>query len=76
MTSLIQLAITTIRNNDVRKKMLTQFTGDIEEEFPAFSPAEWTHLLARLTLLLPSAGKEDTQLFLSHISGCDSFRAL
>ncbi|KAM6077808.1 uncharacterized protein LJ206_008263 [Theristicus caerulescens] len=71
-----QLAITTIKNNDVRKKMLTQFTGDLEAEFPAFSPAEWTRLLARLTLLLPSAGKEDIKLFLSHISGCDSFRAL
>ncbi|KAM6245086.1 uncharacterized protein M6G45_011218 [Spheniscus humboldti] len=71
-----QLAITTIKNNNVRKKMLTQFTGDIEAEFPAFSPAEWTRLLARLALLLPSAGKEDTKRFLSHISGCDSFRAL
>lgn len=76
ITSLFQLAITTIKNNNVRKKMLAQFTGDIEAEFPAFSPAEWTRLLARLTLLVPSAGKEDIELFLSHISGCDSFRVL
>nr|XP_013809422.1 PREDICTED: uncharacterized protein LOC106493845 [Apteryx mantelli mantelli] len=71
------LASTNLQNKDARKQVLIQFMGQLEAELPAFSPAHWMLLLARLTLLLLlSAGKENIRLFLGHISSHDSFRAL
>ncbi|XP_067162445.1 uncharacterized protein [Apteryx mantelli] len=71
------LASTNLQNKDARKQVLIQFMGQLEAELPAFSPAHWMLLLARLALLLLlSAGKENIRLFLGHISSHDSFRAL
>ncbi|XP_067162418.1 uncharacterized protein [Apteryx mantelli] len=71
------LASTNLQNKDARKQVLVQFMGQLEAELPAFSPAHWMLLLARLTLLLLlSASKENIRLFLGHISSHDSFRAL
>ncbi|XP_067162142.1 uncharacterized protein [Apteryx mantelli] len=71
------LASTNLQNKDARKQVLIQFMGQLEAELPAFSPAHWTLLLARLALLLLlSASKENIRLFLGHISSHDSFRAL
>lgn len=69
--------ITTIKNEGVRKRMLSQFVDDLKAGFSAFSPEDWTHFFTKsLMLLLPSAGEEEIKLFLSHIPGCDSFQAM
>ncbi|XP_039348949.1 uncharacterized protein LOC120373936 isoform X2 [Mauremys reevesii] len=71
-----RLMIPTIKNEAVRKNMLTQFVNEIKSGYSAFSPEDWTHLFTRLELLLPSAGEMEIKLFLTHIPGCDSFRAM
>ncbi|KAH1183587.1 hypothetical protein KIL84_014203 [Mauremys mutica] len=71
-----RLMIPTIQNEAVRKNMLTQFVNEIKSGYSAFSPEDWTHLFTRLELLLPSAGEMEIKLFLTHIPGCDSFRAM
>ncbi|XP_075755932.1 uncharacterized protein LOC102455891 isoform X2 [Pelodiscus sinensis] len=71
-----RLTIATIKNEAVRKNMLTQFVHEIQAGYSAFSPQDWTRLFARLELLLPSAGETEIQQFLTHVSGCDGFRAM
>ncbi|KAG6927455.1 hypothetical protein G0U57_009826, partial [Chelydra serpentina] len=71
-----RLMIPTIKNEAVRKNMLTQFVNEIKSGYSAFSPEDWTHLFTRLELLLPSASEMEIKLFLTHIPGCESFRAM
>ncbi|EMP36896.1 Cytosolic Fe-S cluster assembly factor NARFL [Chelonia mydas] len=71
-----RMMIPPIKNEAVRKNMLAQFVNEIKSGYSAFSPEDWTHLFTRLELLLPSAGEMEIKLFLTHIPGCDSFRAM
>ncbi|XP_048351591.1 uncharacterized protein LOC125432198 [Sphaerodactylus townsendi] len=72
-----KLAITSLKEEVIRKKMLSLFMEATGAEFSTFRPGNWTHLLSeRLALFLPSAGEKELEQILSRVSGCDSFRAV
>ncbi|XP_054848721.1 uncharacterized protein LOC129338473 [Eublepharis macularius] len=72
-----KFAITSLKEEVIREKMLSRFMGVIGAGFSAFRPGNWTYLLStRLALFLPSVGEKESKQILSHVSDCDSFRAV